>query len=118
MAHIARHPKSKLLYLKDQQRRQHYLIDTGAEVSVLPATAEIREQPPILHLYAANGTRIPVYSRRTQNVDINLRRDFPWTFYVADVSQPIIGADFLNHYGLLVDLKHQKLHDPETSLTS
>ena len=118
MAHIARHPKSKLLYLKDQQRRQHYLIDTGAEVSVLPATADIREQPPILHLYAANGTRIPVYARRTQNVDINLRRDFPWTFYVADVSQPIIGADFLNHYGLLVDLKHQKLHDPETSLTS
>ncbi|GFT45275.1 hypothetical protein TNCV_2123551 [Trichonephila clavipes] len=34
--------------------------------------------------------------------DLGLRRVFRWPFITAAVSQPIIGADFLRHYGLLV----------------
>jgi hypothetical protein len=34
-----------------------------------------------------------------------LRRDFTWRFIIADVTQPIIGADFLSHYGLFVNLR-------------
>ena len=37
--------------------------------------------------------------------DVGLKRDYPWTFIVADVQQPIIGADFFIHYNLLVDLR-------------
>ena len=29
-----------------------------------------------------------------------------WNFVVADVKFPIIGADFLRYYGLLVDVRH------------
>lgn len=35
---------------------------------------------------------------------------------MADVQNPIIGADFLRHYNLLVDLKGRRLVDNETSL--
>ena len=33
-----------------------------------------------------------------------------------DVKQPIIGADFLRHYNLLVDMAHNRLTDAPTHL--
>ena len=50
-------------------------------------------------------------------MDFGLRRAFRWVFIVADLPTPIIGADFLCHYNLLVDVKHQRLIDSSTSLT-
>ena len=38
-------------------------------------------------------------------------------FVVAELSTPIIGADFLCQFCLLVDVKHHKLNDTMTSLT-
>jgi len=49
-------------------------------------------------LYAANGSVIPTYGTKTMQPNLNLRREFPWHFIIADVLQPIIGADFLAHY--------------------
>ncbi|VDL58972.1 unnamed protein product [Hymenolepis diminuta] len=43
---------------------------------------------------------------------------FRWIFIIADVSKPIIGADFLCHLRLLLDLRGKKLLDPLTSLHS
>lgn len=37
---------------------------------------------------------------------------------MADVQQPIIGADFLKYYGLLIDVKGNKLIDPLTNISS
>ncbi|GFX38970.1 retrovirus-related Pol polyprotein from transposon opus [Trichonephila clavipes] len=48
--------------------------------------------------------------------DLGLRRVFRWPFIAAAVSQPIIGADFLRHYGLLVDIRHGRLVDSLTKL--
>lgn len=118
MQHSARPSTSALLHLRDNRSNTRFLIDTGADVSILPATPGQRTLPAILHLYAANGTKIPVYSRHTMQVDLYLRRVFEWTFYVADVSQAIIGADFLRHFDLLVDIKGKKLVDPLTSVTA
>ncbi|GFV55514.1 transposon Ty3-I Gag-Pol polyprotein [Trichonephila clavipes] len=43
---------------------------------------------------------------RKKNLNLGLRRPFfIWTFIIADVSSPIIGADFLKHFNLLIDLK-------------
>lgn len=50
-------------------------------------------------------------------IDLGLRRDFPFILTVADVSRPIIGADFLSHFGLMVDLKNGRLVDNVTSLS-
>ena len=51
-------------------------------------------------------------------LNLGLRRDFVWIFVVADVSKPIIGADFLAHFGLLVDMRNRRLLDQTTLLTS
>lgn len=67
-------------------------------------------------LFAANGTEIRTFGKKLISINLGLRRAFTWPFIVADVSQPIIGADFLTHFGLLVDLKRKKLIDGNTKL--
>ena len=109
---------SALLHLHDSCSNIRFLIDTGADVSIIPATANLRTLSPILHIFAANGTKIPVYTRRTLQLNLYLRRSFEWTFYVGNVSQTILGADFIRHFNLLVDVKGQKLVDPLTSISS
>ena len=69
-------------------------------------------------MHAANETMISTYGIKTLHLNLGLRRAFQWKFVVTDVAKPIIGADFLDHYGLLVDFKHRQLLDRPTSLKS
>lgn len=71
-----------------------------------------------LKLSAANSTAINTFGRRRLSLDLNLRRVFDWSFIIADVARPILGADFLSHFGLIVDLSAKTLIDPTTNLTS
>ena len=108
---------SKLLYVADKRHKCKYLIDTGAAVSVLPKSCANRiSDADCLPLVAANNTTINTYGNCKRVVDVILKREFPWTFIVADVKQPIIGADFLIHYNLLVDLRSRCLRDMRTGL--
>ena len=50
-------------------------------------------------------------------IDIGLRRTFRWIFILADIPTPILGADFLAHFNLKVDVRQRKLIDTTTSLT-
>jgi len=45
----------------------------------------------------------------------NLRRDFTWTFLIAETTKPPLGYDLLNHYKLLVDCENNKLIDETTN---
>ena len=66
-------------------------------------------------LQAANSTEIKTYGQRLLTLDLGLRRQFSWAFILADVQRPIIGIDFLTHFGLLVDLRRRQLSDSETT---
>ena len=100
------------LFLHDRKSNFKFLIDTGADVSVYPATSSERLQHPAsLELYAANHSAIKTYGERTLFLDFGLKRKFRWSFILADVTKPIIGADFLKHNGLLVDIKNNCLID-------
>ncbi|XP_064479097.1 uncharacterized protein LOC135392311 [Ornithodoros turicata] len=92
------------------------LVDTGAAVSVLPATGAHRRQAPIWFLTAVNNTGIPVFGQKSLTLELGLRRQFTWLFTIASVSQPILGADFLERFGLMVDLARRRLVDSATSL--
>ena len=108
---------SKLLYVADKGHKCRYLIDTGAAVSVLPKScANGISGADSLPLVAANNSTIKTYGKCKRVVDVGLKREYPWTFIVADVQQPIIGADFLIHYNLLVDLRSRCLRDMRTGL--
>lgn len=95
-------------------------MDTGADISVLAATAKSRknnEARSACQLFAANNTPIKTYGEKTLRLNFGLRRSFAWTFIVADVKTSILGADFLRHYQLLVDLHRKKLIDKVTELS-
>lgn len=108
------------LYIKDRATRTRFLIDTGADVSIIPVSACKRQasKTSTLRLYAANGTPIATYGTATLQVNLGLRRDFTWKFIIADVTQPIIGADFLRAFNLLVDLRNARVLDGTTQLTA
>ena len=114
------HPVSRLLHVTDPLTRHRFLIDTGAEVSVLPATSADRRRPsqPEHTLRAVNGSSIASFGTRSLTVSLGLRRRFQFVFVIADVEQPIIGADFLHHHRLTVDLRARRIMDSVTQLSS
>lgn len=106
-----------LFFVSDRITGLRFLIDTGAEISVIPATAEERRLPSTSQLRAVNNTAIATHGERSLTLDLGLRRTFRWVFVCAAVPHAIIGADFLKHFALLVDVKSRRLHDETTSLT-
>ena len=74
----------------------HFLMDTGAETSVIPPSAATCKHPKdSLSLQAVNNTPIATYG--------TLLRTKHWTasqvsliFIIADVKNPLLG-DFLRH---------------------
>ncbi|XP_018020410.1 uncharacterized protein LOC108676784 [Hyalella azteca] len=108
--------KRRVLRLPDRHTNLNFLIETGADVSILPASTTDRSKPPTSHLYSANGSSIPVFREKSLTLDFGLRRTFRWVVLIANVKQPILGADFLHHFNLLVDLKKRVLVDGTTNL--
>ncbi|GBO39070.1 hypothetical protein AVEN_116404-1 [Araneus ventricosus] len=107
------------LVIHDRPSGLNFLVDTGDDISVVPPSSAERCKPKsLLNLLAANGTKINTYGTRNLSLNIGLRRIFPWSFIIADVSRPILGADFLTHYGIIIDLKSKCLKDQQTTLTS
>ncbi|GFW82757.1 transposon Ty3-G Gag-Pol polyprotein [Trichonephila clavipes] len=76
------------LFVKDRETGCQFLVDSGADASILPWT-------------------------KTKG----LRRPFQWPFIIAKVERGIIGADFLQKFQLLIDLHNRKLIDGVTNLS-
>ncbi|GFX33466.1 transposon Ty3-I Gag-Pol polyprotein [Trichonephila clavipes] len=110
---------SRRLFIKDKSSNTAFLIDTGSDVSVLPASlSEKRKGNSIQQLSAANTSPINVYGKRLLTLDLNLRRVFRWPFLIASVSVPIIGADFLYNFNISPDLRNRKLIDNATKIST
>ena len=107
---------SRLFLIFDPSTKLRFLVDTGAEVSVLTPSHTDRKNKQQLTLNAANKTVITTFGKRSLTLDLGLRRSFPWIFIVAEVAVPILGADFLRHYGLMVDMRRHLLIDSTTKL--
>lgn len=108
--------QSRLLVL-DKDSGLRFLVDTGADISLLPRNRISKaKQPSNFHLFAANGSRINTYGSKILTLNLGLRRVFKWEFCIADVQKPILGADFLKHYALLVDIRNRRLVDNITQM--
>ncbi|CAH8632681.1 unnamed protein product, partial [Schistosoma mattheei] len=117
-APVSGHYPSRLFHVRDRISGSDFLVDTGAEISIIPLHLSQRRHPQStkLSLVAANNTVIKTYGEQSLILDLGLRRRFTWVFIVAEIKQPIIGADFLGAYNLLVDMAKKKLIDKNTSL--
>uniref|UniRef100_A0A674MZJ6 Gypsy retrotransposon integrase-like protein 1 n=1 Tax=Takifugu rubripes TaxID=31033 RepID=A0A674MZJ6_TAKRU len=104
----------RLLFIQDSLSRRRFLCDTGAQRSVLPASKldmlSESHGPP---MEAANGSPIRTYGVRYVELCFGGQR-FGWNFVTAKVTVPLIGADFLCAFGLLVDVKNRRLVDAVT----
>lgn len=99
---------SNRLFDRDNKNKLLFLIDTGADVSVIPkSNAKCYKLNKEFQLTAANGSTINMKGTMVVEVDLGLRRNFPHKFILASVNKPIIGADFLAKHGLLPDLKYK-----------
>ena len=87
-----------------------FLVDTGSSVSILPNYPEFspKLRSTGISLSTASGSSMKTYGEIDIDLGIRrLRRSFPWSFVVADVTQPILGVDFLAKHCLLVDCKNK-----------
>lgn len=113
------HNSTGRLFIKDRSNNIDFLIDTGSDICVYPISKLCeRRAKTSYQLSAANGTVIDTYGYTQLNVNLGLRRNFPWRFVVADVTKAIIGVDFLSHYRLIVDVSQQRLIDSLTNMST
>ena len=81
------------------------LVDVPKDM-ILPSTTKLR---------GANGSDIVCYGELSTNLVIpKLNRDFKIKFVIAD-TKPILGADFLTTFGLILDMTKRKICDPLTN---
>ncbi|UYV69220.1 hypothetical protein LAZ67_6002864, partial [Cordylochernes scorpioides] len=105
------------LFVTDKNTGLRFLVDSGADISIIPPKDKNRMPSSDYKLYAANGTEIVTYGTKVRNLDIGLRRQFQWPFVIANTNRAIIGADFLNNFGLIIDIKNKRLIDGITNLS-
>ena len=101
--------------------KMDFIIDTGAAVSILPiclAEKLVLEETPT-RLTNANGTPISVAGETSVEFSIrSLNRSFSWKFIVCHTQHALIGIDFLNFYGLMIDCGNNSIIDSETKRTT
>lgn len=111
-------PTISRLFVTDKSSGRDFLIDTGADLSVIPPNSrEKGNTPGLFKLFAANGTQIKTFGSKTITLNLGLRRPIRWVFVIADVQSPIIGSDLLKKHDLLIDVKNNKLRDNSTNIS-
>ena len=101
-------------FFSDPISKQQFLVDTGAEVSFLPATGLdtcTKQSGPLL--LEANGTSIRTFGTRKLPLYIAFN-NYQWHFIIAEVTRPLLGADFLCANSLLVNLTGKMFVDTAT----
>ena len=104
-------PTSKMCYsVTDKISGITFLVDTGAARSLIPATEaeRLENTSSSTKLVSATGADIPSYGIREMKINL-AGQQYNWQFITADVSFALLGADFLGHHNLLVDVRNRKL---------
>ena len=104
-------PPGRLMLLVDSSSKLSFLVDTGAVFSVIPHSSSLPAEGP--HITNASGTPIACWGSREQVVHVG-GLSYKWIFLLAAVAFPILGADFLGHFDLLVDLHRCRLINGKT----
>ncbi|KAK3886577.1 hypothetical protein Pcinc_009226 [Petrolisthes cinctipes] len=120
-------PSRALLWVEDLVSGDRYLVDSGSESSTVFSTlllsgklqqrevvkvappALVSETTPLLHVIdRSSGSKFLVDTGASLLM---------WTFVLAEVTQPILGYDFLKFHKLSVDpVRHCLLHQPSNRI--
>jgi hypothetical protein len=96
----------RLFYVTDSSSSRQFLVDTGIAFPLMPWQSESPPSGP--SLAGADGCRISCWGQRSFTVSLDgiPRR---WDFLLAAVRFPILGANFLRHHSLLMDVANLRL---------
>ena len=80
------------LYIRHKTSKVPYLIDTGADFSILPERYRNKYCAyfPVLALQTASDRIIKLFGEKTINVNLGLRYSFRWTFREANVTNAFV----------------------------
>ena len=89
-------------------------------MSLIPTRPEDKKnKDEKLVLTAANGSKITTYGCRLLYVKIGFDKALPFVFTVADVTDPLIGIDFLTHHDISIYPRHSQLiHHPSGNIVT
>ncbi|XP_044574071.1 uncharacterized protein LOC123258266 [Drosophila ananassae] len=93
------------LAINENSSKTQFFINTGAGISGMPPCRISKTMLTPKLLFTANGTKIQTYGEKRITLSLGF---FISTFLLADVKCAIIGADFIQHFDLLVDMKRRK----------
>lgn len=97
-------------FIFDRNSEINFLIDSGAHRSQIPKMpSEIMPPLPFCRYLKANGSPVVEYGYKYLTLNLGLEKEFAWNFLLTDNNVALIGADFLAHYGLTIDLRRGKL---------
>uniref|UniRef100_H2Z3J4 Peptidase A2 domain-containing protein n=1 Tax=Ciona savignyi TaxID=51511 RepID=H2Z3J4_CIOSA len=88
----------------DRRNKLNFLIDTGSEISIVPVrdNANSLFRSTKSKLVTLNDTEIECFGHVNCGV-------FHWRFKIANVRLPILGVDFLEHNGCVIDLCNRRV---------
>ena len=107
---------TSLLKLHCSKNGLNFLIDSGASCSAVPKSL-YKSTTKDGVLQAANGTKIFTYGNINLHLNLGFRRNMYHNFILADVQQPILGADFLEKYNLTLKMNQRIVQDEETGIS-
>lgn len=108
---------SRRLFVFDKISGLRFLVDTGADVSVIPPHTTDKSKKATGTLFTANGSPIATFGERAMLLNLGLRRPIRGICRIAEVPYAILGADILYAHNLVPDLHTKTLKDMETGLT-
>ena len=112
VTNVSGHISSRLFFILKRNTHQRFLVDTGAEVSARLIVKWVRRD----YHFRPQTVLKSLPLAHAHSLSTGLRHPYRWLFVVADVSHPILGVDFLQHHGLLVDVRTKTLIDSHTTL--
>ena len=99
-----------LPYISDIVRNTRYLLDTGAVTSLLPKQkGDEKHLDHKLYFKAANGETVQTYGTKLVTLQFPQGIEIHWIFTVADVQQPILGMDFIQHHNLILHPRRKRV---------
>ena len=108
---------TRRLFVFDSINKLNFLIDTGAVVSVIPASMfKCSNNYNSMSLAAANGTTIQTFGTKELEINLGFSQNFIFTFILAEVTTAILGANFLENFGILADVKNRLIIDSNSKL--
>ncbi|VUZ40538.1 unnamed protein product [Hymenolepis diminuta] len=107
---VCKHPIYDRFFIKERNSNIIFVIDSGSPLCFIPTTYFSGEQLELTSwIKTTKGRSISIYGQKELIVDLGLERKMKWRFFLADITEPLIGADFLVHYDLQIDLRMKKL---------